>query len=78
MKPDRTYTIVKTYVNKRGKLATHTTGIHGGTEKEALFIFRQNIAAAGTSHKQIAALVLIDAAENVLAEWTKPVEGMAA
>lgn len=78
MKPTRTFTIVKTYLNKRGHLATSKTGINGGTEKEALHIFRQNIVAAGTSHTQIGALVLIDAAENVIAEWTKPVAGKVA
>ena len=69
-----TYTIVKTYIDKRGHLATHNTGIVGGSEKEALHIFRQNIVAAGTSHTQISVLVLIDAAETEIAEWTKPVE----
>lgn len=78
MRNSNTYTIIKTYLDKRGHLRTHHTGIVGGSEKEALHIFRQNMVAAGTSHTRIAGLVLIDAAENVVAEWTKPVDGKAA
>ena len=75
MKPTRTYTIVKTFLDKRNHLRTQGTGIHGGTEAEALHIYNTNVAAAtGNTRPRMVGVTLIDAAENVIAEWTKPVE----
>ena len=71
----RTYTIVKTFLDKRNRLQTQQTGIHGGTEAEAIHIFETNVAAAtGNTRPRMVGVTLIDAAENVVAEWTKPVE----
>ena len=75
MKPTRTYTVVKTFLDKRNRLQTQGTGIHGGTEAEALHIFNTNVAAAtGNTRPRMVGVTLIDAAENAIAEWTKPVE----
>ena len=75
MKHQRTYTVVKTFLDKRNRLQTQQTGIHGGTEAEALHVFNTNVAAAGNTRPRMVGVTLIDAAENVIAEWTKPVAG---
>ena len=75
MNPRRnTYTIMKTYLDKRNRLQSQQTGIRGGSEKEAMHIFETNVAAAGVARPRMVGVVLIDAADNVIAEWTKPVE----
>ena len=78
MKPSRTYSIIHTFLDKHGHLITKpSTGIHGGTEKEALDIYRGHVASAD-HNKRLLGVVLVDADDNVLAEWTKPVEGKVA
>ena len=74
MKRQRDYTIVKTFLDKRNHLQTQGTGIHGGTQADALHIYHTNVAAAGSTRPRMVGVTLIDAAENVVAEWTKPVE----
>ena len=78
MKPTRTYTVIKTFLDKRNRLQTQQTGIRGGSEKEAMHIFETNVAAAGVARPRMVGVVLIDSAENVIAEWTKPVAGKVA
>lgn len=78
MKLGRTHTIIKTLIAKNGRLTTATTGVVGGSEKEALYLFDGTVRAANTTHPHIVAVVLVDAADNAIAEWTKPVNAQVA
>ena len=78
MKPSRTYSIIHTFLDKHGHLITRpSTGIRGCTEKEALDIYRTHVASA-RRNKRLLGVVLVDAADNVLAEWARPAGKVAA
>ena len=69
--PTRTYTVIKTFIDRKCRLATGHTGIHGGDEKEAMYVFNAHVRAAGTTHPRMTGVTLIDAAGNVIAEWSR-------
>jgi len=71
MKPNRTYTVIKTFIDRKGRLATGHTGIHGGNEREAMYLFNSHVRAAGTTHPRMIAVALIDAGGHVIAEWSR-------
>lgn len=83
-----TFTIISTYVNRSKQVATGSTGIRGGDTEIAMHHFNQHVAtrkaqmAEGKTWRGVPintlSIVLIDAAENVIAEWYKPVEAAVA
>ena len=77
MAPTRTYTVIKTLIDRKGRLATGHTGIHGGNEREAIHVFNTHVIAATTTHPRMIGVVLVDAAENVIAQWTRDAEAAA-
>lgn len=77
MKAQNSHTIIKTFIDKRGHLMTNSTGIVGGTEMEAMMHFDITVRAAGSTHPQIVGIVLVDAADTVMAEWARA-DGMVA
>ena len=85
-----TYQILHTFINRYGRLQTRVnSSIHGGTDAMARECFDQHVRFAENAWAKgrtwnrvpvrITGIVLIDAAENVLAEWThQPVKAVAA
>ena len=69
----RSHEIIKTYIDRAGRVQVGKTGVVGGTDKEALYLFEGNVRAASTTLPQVIGLVLVDAAGTMLAEWARPV-----
>ena len=74
----RSHTILHTYLDKYGHLLTNGHGINGGTDEQAMHHFNAHVRATATTHKNVIGIVLIDAAENVLAEGSGNVKEGAA
>lgn len=69
----RSHTIVRTYENRPGVFSTRTTGIVGGTDKEALHHFNAYVRHARVNRKLIA-LMVVTATGEKLAEWSRAAE----
>lgn len=74
----RSHTIIHSYIDKSGYLRTNGHGIVGGSDKEAMHHFNAHVRATATTHKNVIGIVLIDAAQNVLGEWTADVKAKVA
>lgn len=74
MKPQKTYSIIRTFMDKHSHLVSASTGIVGGNEKEARYLFNAKVVAYSANHPRVMSLVLVDAAENVIDQWERPVE----
>lgn len=80
MKPSPTHQIIRTYLNRHGVLESRATRFVGYTDESALHHFEQHKQHAEDAWAEgrtwngvpvrTTGLVLIDASENVLAEWT--------
>lgn len=69
--PTRTFTVIKTFIDRHGHRQIGRTGIVGGNEREAMYVFNDHVRAAGTTHPRMIAVALIDAGGHVIAEWTR-------
>ena len=87
--PTHSHQIIHTLINRHGKLETRvSTRCHGATDDEAQAVFDDHVRHAEHAWRKnrtwngvpvrITAIVLIDAAENVIAEWTYTPESVVA
>lgn len=78
--PTQTHSIIRTFINRHGRLESRATGFHGYDDAGARHHFDQHVRFAENAWQKprtwngvpvrTTQLVLIDATENVLAEWT--------
>ena len=76
------YAILHTFVNRHKQVESRkNAGLTGCTEQQAISIFDQHVRFAKIEGRtwqgvpvNILSVVLVDADDNVLAQWHKPVE----
>lgn len=80
MKKQPTHQILHTFINRYGRLQVRVNSkLHGNTDAEAQEIFNQHVRFAENAWEKpstwnrvpvrITAIVMVDANENVVAEW---------
>lgn len=81
MRKQPTHNIIHMFINRHGKLETRvSTRCHGATDEEAQAVFDDHVRLAEHTWRKnrtwngvpvrITAIVLVDAGDNALAEWT--------